>query len=343
VPTRRRRSRKKRLLFAGIGAVLAGIALVWYLLFVAPYESTDDAFIEGFVTLVSPRVPGLVVKLRVTDNERVKEGDVLVEIDPRDYETRLARARADLANAEAQLEQAKAQVAVDEAKAQQQHSAVEAAEAEAARAEADLKRYEAAESRAVSRIQLTLAQTQARSTSANLGVARHQAKSADAQASLSRVSVAAAVARVEQNRASLTQAELDLSYTKVQAPVSGKVTRRTVEQGIYVQTGQSLLALVPEDLWVVANFKETQLRHMRPGQPVRLRVDAFSGRDFDGKVDSIQSGTGARFSLLPPENAVGNYVKVVQRVPVKIVFDQPLPPELEIAPGMSVVPKVRIK
>jgi membrane fusion protein (multidrug efflux system) len=279
----------------------------------------------------------------VTDNQRVKEGDLIVLIDPRDYQTRLERARADLANVEGQLEQAKAQVSVDEAKAEQQHAAVIAAEAEARRADADLKRYEAVESRAVSRIQLTLAETQARSTSANLQVARNQAKSADAQALFSRVSVAAAVARVQQAKASLEQAQLDLSYTRVLAPVSGRVTRRTVEQGIYVQTGQSLLALVPDDVWVVANYKETQLGDMRPGQAVRLRVDAFPGQTFTGKIDSIQSGTGARFSLLPPENAVGNFVKVVQRVPVKIVFDQPVRPEFEIAPGMSVVPKVRVK
>jgi membrane fusion protein (multidrug efflux system) len=320
-----------------------GIIFVWYLVFLAPYESTDDAFIESYVTLVSPRVSGLVLRLTVTDNQRVKEGDLIVEIDPKDYQTRVERARADLATAEAQLEQAKAQVSVDEAKAEQQHAAVIAADAEAGRADADLKRYEAVESRAVSRIQLTLAETQARSTSANLQVARSQAKSADAQASLSRVSVAAAVARVQQAKASLDQVELDLSYTKVLAPVSGRVTRRTVEQGIYVQTGQSLLALVPDDVWVVANYKETQLGDMRPGQEVSIRVDAFSGQAFKGTVDSIQSGTGARFSLLPPENAVGNFVKVVQRVPVKIVFDHPVRPEFEIAPGMSVVPKVRVK
>jgi membrane fusion protein (multidrug efflux system) len=323
--------------------LVGGLILIWYLIFVAPYESTDDAFIEGFVTLVSPRVPGLVLRLSVTDNQRVKEGDLLVEIDSKDYVTRFERARADLANTEAQLEQAKAQVAVDEAKAGQQHAAVIAAEAEAGRAGADLKRYESVESRAVSRIQLTLAETQARSTSANLEVARNQAKSADAQASLSRVSVAAAVARVQQAKASLDQAQFDLSYTKVLAPVSGRVTRRTVEQGIWVQTGQSLLALVPDDVWVVANYKETQLGDMRPGQEVSMRVDAFPGQTFMGKVDSIQSGTGARFSLLPPENAVGNFVKVVQRVPVKIVFDHPVRPEFEIAPGMSVVPKVRVK
>jgi membrane fusion protein (multidrug efflux system) len=326
-----------------VAALAVPLILAWYLIFVAPYESTDDAFIEGWVTLISPRVPGLVAKLRVADNQRVTKGDVIVEIDPKDFETRLARARADLANAQAQLEQAKAQVAVDEAKAEQQHAAVLAAEAEALRAEADLKRYESVESRAVSATQLTLARTQARSTSANVEVARNQAKSADAQASLSQASVGAARARVEQNRASLDQALLDLSYTKVLAPVSGRVTRRIVEEGVYVQTGQSLLALVPEDVWVVANFKETQLERMRPGQPVRIRVDAFPGRDFKGKVDSLQSGTGARFSLLPPENAVGNYVKVVQRVPVKIVFDPPVPPDLPVAPGMSVVPEVRVK
>jgi membrane fusion protein (multidrug efflux system) len=141
----------------------------------------------------------------------------------------------------------------------------------------------------------------------------------------------------------MEQAQLDVSYTKVAAPVDGRVTRRIVEKGAYVQTGESLLALVPTNVWVVANFKETQLAHMRPGQPVRIRVDACSKRDFKGKVDSLQAGTGARFSLLPPENAVGNYVKVVQRVPVKIVFDEPLDPQMDIAPGMSVEPEVKVK
>jgi membrane fusion protein (multidrug efflux system) len=325
--------------------VLLAVAAVvlYYVTFVAPYESTDDAFIEGHVTLISPRVSGPVVRLLIEDNQVVKEGDPLLEIDPRDFETKLAQTRADLTAARSQLEQARAQVAVDEAKAAQQLAAVTAAEAEAGRAGADLQRYQSVESRAVSRTQLDLEQTQAKSTAATLEVARQKAKAAEAQVGLSRANVGTATAGVEQARAKMEQAQLDLSYTKVAAPVDGRVTRRSVEKGAYVQTGESLLALVPANVWVVANFKETQLTHMRPGQPVSIHVDAFPGRDFKGKVDSLQAGSGARFSLLPPENAVGNYVKVVQRVPVKIIFDEPLDPRLDIAPGMSVEPEVRVK
>jgi membrane fusion protein (multidrug efflux system) len=344
-PTPAMREHKRRLAIL-IGAVVLAIVaavIVYYIGFIAPYESTDDAFIEGHVTIISPRVSGPVVRLLVQDNQEVKEGDLLLEIDPRDYETKLAQTRADLAAAHSQLEQTKAQVAVDEAKAAQQLAAVTAAEAEARRAGADLQRYQSVESRAVSRTQLDLERTQAESTTASLEVAREQAKAAAAQVGLSRVKIETAAAEVQQAEAKMEQTQLDVSYTKVAAPVDGRVTRRSVEKGAYVQTGESLLALVPTNVWVVANFKETQLTHMRPGQPVRIRVDACSKRDFKGKVDSLQAGTGARFSLLPPENAVGNYVKVVQRVPVKIIFDEPLDPQMDIAPGMSVEPEVKVK
>ena len=232
---------------------------------------------------------------------------------------------------------------MDEAKAEQQKAAVVAAQAESARAAADLTRYQSVESRAISRSQLDQATAQQRTTAATVEVAGSQAKAAEAQAELSRVSEAAAEARVEQARAKLRQAELNLSYAKVTAPIAGRVTQRTVEAGIYVQTGQALLALVPDEVWVVANFKENQLERMRPGQPVSIRIDAYPGHEFKGHVDSIQAGSGARFSLLPPENALGNYVKVVQRVPVKIVFDETLDATLDIAPGLSVAPKVKVE
>jgi membrane fusion protein (multidrug efflux system) len=281
--------------------------------------------------------------LLVRDNQDVKAGDPLLEIDPRDYETKLAQSRADLAAARSQLEQATAQLAVDEAKAAQQLAAVTAAQAESRRAAADLQRYQSVESRAISQTQLDSEQMQAESTAANLDVAREQAKAAAAQVGLGRASIGNATAGVQQAEAKMDQANLDVSYTKIAAPVDGRVTRRSVEKGAYVQTGQSLLALVPADVWVVANFKETQLKFMRPGQPVAIRVDAFPKRHFKGKVDSLQAGSGAQFSLLPPENAVGNYVKVVQRVPVKITFDQPLDAQLDIAPGMSVEPEVKVR
>jgi membrane fusion protein (multidrug efflux system) len=343
-PPPRKNRRKLKFLIIGAAALTVLIMVVfYYFICVVPYESTDDAFIDGYVTLVSPRVPGQITQLLVKDNQEVKAGDVLVEIDPRDYETSLSQAKADLAAAGSQANQSRAQVKVSEAKVAQAQAAVTAAEAEAQRANDDLKRYENVESRAVSKSAIDLAQAQARSANANLVAAYSQTNAAEAEVVLSEAGVETATAAVQQAEAKLQQAELNLSYTKIIAPMDGRVTARSVQMGHNVQPGQALLALVPKDVWVVANFKETQLTYMKPGQPVELSVDAYPNKKFKGKVDSLQAGTGARFSLLPPENAVGNYIKVVQRVPVKIIFDEELPTNLDIAPGMSVVPIVKVK
>ena len=343
-PPPRKSRRKLKFLIIGAAALTVLIVVVfYYFICVLPYESTDDAFIDGYVTLVSPRVPGQITQLLVKDNQEVKAGDALVEIDPRDYEAKAAQARADLAAAQSQLNQSQAQVKVSEAKVTQAQAAVMAAEAENQRATDDLKRYENVESRAISKSAFDLAQAQARSAAANAEAARSQTNAAESDVELSEAGVETAKAAVQQAEAKLQQAELNLSYTRIIASLDARVTARTVQLGNYVQPGQALLALVPKDVWVVANFKETQLTHMKPGQPVQLSMDAYPNRKFKGKVDSLQAGTGARFSLLPPENAVGNYIKVVQRVPVKIIFDEELPTNLDIAPGMSVVPIVRVK
>jgi membrane fusion protein, multidrug efflux system len=343
-PPPRKKGRKLKFLLVGVALLIVLIAVIfYYFLFIAPYESTDDAFIDGYVALISPRVPGQVARLMVMDNQEVKAGDVLVEIDPRDYQASLSQARADLAAASSQSSQSRAQVNVSEAKVAQAQAAVTSAEAEVQRANDDLKRYQSVESRAVSKSAIDLAQAQARTATANLESARSQVKAAEAEATLSEAGVETATATSQQAEAKLQQAELNLSYTKIIAPMDGRVTARTVQAGNYVQPGQALLALVPKDVWVTANFKETQLTCMKPGQPVELRMDAYPNRKFKGRVNSLQAGTGARFSLLPPENAVGNYIKVVQRVPVKIIFDEALPTNLDIAPGMSVVPKVKVK
>ncbi len=344
VPPPRRSGRRGLFIIASLAAVILIASVVaYYIVFIAPYETTDDAFIAGNVTFVSPRVSGPVVRLFIDDNQRVKAGDPLLEIDDRNYQTQLAEARANLVSAKDRVLQARAQITVDQAKADQQQAAVASAQATADRSEADRIRYLSVESNAVSRSQIDLAQAQATSASANVEVARNQAKAAAAQVDLDRADLDTATSQVGQVEASLRQAELNLSYTKVLAPRDGRVTRRTVEQGAYIEVGQSLLAIVPDTVWVVANFKEIQLDRIRAGQPVSIRIDAYPQHRFKGKVDSLQAGSGANFSLLPPENAVGNYVKVVQRVPVKIVFDESLPPELDISPGMSVEPEVRVK
>lgn len=342
-PPPRKKKYRLRIFGAIAGLVIIAAGLFYYFRYIAPYEDTDDAFIDGNVTLVSPRVAGQVTQLLINDNEEVHSNDVLVEIDPRDYQAALDQANADLAAAQSQLDSARAQVEVSESKVVQAQAAVTAAEAQDQRASADLKRYESVESRAVSKTDFDLAQAQARSAAANLAAARSQVKAAHAEVSLSRAGVETATAAVQQAQARLEQAKLNLSYTKIIAPFDGRITARTVQVGSYVQPGQALFALVPRDVWVTANFKETQLTFMRPGQPVEVHVDAYPTHDFKATVNSLQAGTGARFSLLPPENAVGNYVKVVQRVPVKIVFDEQLPTNLDIAPGMSVEPKVKVK
>ena len=322
-------------------AIAVGIS-AYYMKFVAPYETTDDAFIDAHVTAVAPQVAGRVVSLLVQDNQTVKKGDVLLEIDPRDYQVKVDQANASLAAAKSRLAQANAQYAVDQAKTEQELANVTAAEAEATRAEADYKRDVSIGTSGVSQSQTDLALAQARSSAAQVLVAQNKALAAKAQVGLSDASILTAKADVAQSEAALRKAELDLSYAHVTAPEDGYVTHRSVEPGAYVQTGQALLALVPREVWVVANFKETQLKSMRPGQTVEVKVDAYPGVTFKGHVDSIQAGTGAAFSLLPPENASGNYVKVVQRVPVKIVLDNADEGHL-LGPGMSVEPAVRVK
>jgi membrane fusion protein (multidrug efflux system) len=334
----------RRNLIAGIATLVVSAATgIYYFEYVAPYESTDDAFIEAHVTPIAPQVAGRVAQLLVRDNQDVKAGDVMLQIDPSDFQTKLDQERANLAASKSRLEQANAQFTVDQARVEQEKANVVATQAQAKQAEADDKRYQAVGSFAISASQLDLAGTQARSADAQVDAARNKELAAEAQSALDQASIQTASAEVQGSEAAVHQAELNLSYTQVKAPEAGYVTHRTVEAGAYVQTGQALLAIVPHQVWVVANFKETQLTDMRAGQPVAVTVDAYPQVKFKGHVDSLQSGTGPRFSLLPPENATGNYVKVVQRVPVKIVLDDAADANYVLGPGMSVVPEVRVK
>lgn len=424
--------------FLAVVAVIVVVGLFFgirYWLYARAHESTDDAFIDADVIRVSPKTSGYVAKIYVKANQPVKAGDLLLEIDPRDAQTKVDQAHAALdagiarlreaqtgieltrANTSANVQlasasvkrartevnaqsataaaertrinQAGAGVATAQANLAQAQSQVTAAEAEAHRAEADVARYQELFSKdEVSRQRLDQAIATSRTASAQLDAARGkvaamqamvteaqaahhaaldtarraeaqvagteagvgeaqgrllQASTGQQQIAVSQAQAETAGASIEQLRASVAQAELDLSYTKVYAPADGRVTNKAVEEGVLIQVGQPIMAIVPGSVWVTANFKENQIGNIKANQPVEVHVDAYPGKVFRGHIESLQAGTGARFSLLPPENATGNYVKVVQRVPVKIVFDETIDPRYLLAPGMSVVPEVKIK
>ncbi|HET8882293.1 MAG TPA: HlyD family secretion protein [Solimonas sp.] len=342
-----RASRKPLLM--GIAAVAALAAVIFWWLS-RGYESTDDAFIQADITMVAPRVGGTVIAVHVDDNQAVHAGDALFELDPADYVTHVRQAEANLAAAQAQAQSAQADLTITQTSAPaavaQSQAALAAARAQAERAQADAKRYESLYAKdEISQQALDQARTTARALQAQAAQAAAQltaSQTTTEQLGAKRAQLAAAQAAVAQAQAALDQARLQLSYTKVVAPSDGRVTRKNLQPGSQLQAGSPVLALVGDTPWIVANFKETQLRHMRVGQPVTVKIDAYPGHPFHARVDSVQAGTGSAFSLLPPENASGNFVKVVQRVPVKLVFDPAPPADLHLAPGMSVVPRVDI-
>jgi membrane fusion protein (multidrug efflux system) len=320
------------------------------------HESTDDAFVEGHVVSIAPRISGQVLAVRVLDNQLVHSNDLLVEIDPADYAMTAAQKQsaADAQESSYKLalagfELMRVKVTTAGAVAQESKADTAAAAATAARAKADFERSrELQKQNTISQQEFDSAQAAAQQAEANLNAAQQKAAAdeskineAGAQLNATEAGVSMALAQFRQAQTSVQSAQLDLSYTKIFAPSDGRVTRKAVEAGDYVQTGQTLLSIVPNEVWVVANFKESQLKHMKPGQPALVEIDAL-GKTLRAHVDSIQAGSGARFSLLPPENATGNYVKVVQRVPVKIIFDEPLPAGHTIGPGLSVSPDVQV-
>ena len=336
------------------------------------HESTDDAFIESRVVSISPRVAGHVSKVMVTDNQKVSKGDVIAVIDQRDYEVALqiAKARVDSANAtvleagamlvaaEKEMGQKQAELASQTAILSRIQAQINQARAGYMRDENDLTRIsEIARAGAVSIQELDHAKAQEKMSRANLNSVKSNihtqyAKIRESQAAIevAQGNLQQAHAKMEIRRANLREAQaqmqkaqLNLSYTCITAPDSGYVTKKSVEAGNYVQAGQKILSIVSPDVWVVANFKETQIMSMLEGQQVEIEVDSYPGVKFEGHVDSIQRGTGSRFTLLPPENAAGNFIKVVQRVPVKIILDNPdLASRYPLSPGMSVIPSVDI-
>lgn len=323
-------------------AIIGGIVAWW--LEARRWESTDDAFIDVHMVHIAPQVAGRVARVLVEDNELVEKGQPVLELDPADFQAKLDQAQANEAAAAGNLAQAKAQLRAAYANTDQSRAEVGVAEANATNAANQLKRDQPlAEQHVVSRQALDNDIAAARSTAANLVAAQKKQAWSEAQQGVSESQVATAEANLKSAQAQSEQARLNLSYTRVPAAQAGRIAHKNVSPGDYVQTGQDLMALVPARLWITANFKETQLTRMRVGQPVEIEIDAYPDTKFRGHVDSFQPGSGAAFSLLPPENATGNYVKVVQRVPVKIVFDAPLDPDRPLGPGMSVVPSVRVQ
>jgi membrane fusion protein (multidrug efflux system) len=350
--------RRRPVIVVGTGALFGLLFYgLGYLALSLTHESTDDAFLDAHFISVAPKVAGQVQQVLVNDNQAVKAGDLLVEIDPRDLAVQLAQKRAALNAARANLDLLKAsselrraQIDTAEATTKQTAAEVAAAEATAEKTKADLKRaQELIQNHTISPQEFDSAKAAATATEANLKAARErttsdQSKVAEAKAQLetTRKALDWGEAQAHQAESDVQAAELNLSYARVTAPAGGYVTKKAVENGDYLQVGQKLMALVPSDLFITANFKESQVENIRPGQSVRITVDSVEGRVFKGHVDSIMAGSGARFSLLPPENAVGNYVKVVQRIPVKILFDEPVEAGHVLGPGMSVVPSVHV-
>lgn len=346
----RKRPGKKPLIFLAIVMVIMIVVGLWFWLTTRNIESTDDAFTEGNAVTIAPKAAGYVVKLLVRDNQRVKQGDLLVEIDARDSEAQRDQAKAQLGLAQAQLHQAQAQLALSRVQypAQRDQALADQAKAQAnlLNAQADYRRQRGVDPRATSQRNIDTAAAQLRSAEAQLQSAKAQVEVASQvklQIRQQETNVEAREQQVEQAQAQLNTAELNLSYTQVRAPYDGFVTKRNVQLGTLVQAGSALFSLVSPEIWINANFKESQLARMKPGNKVEISVDAWPDMKLEGHVDSVQMGSGSRFSTFPAENATGNYVKIVQRVPVKIVIDKGLDPNHPLPLGLSVEPKVTVE
>ena len=339
----------KRPIFWIVVAVIAVVLIVGgvlYWLHKRQYVSTDDAFVDTHIVRIAAEVQGRLTAVAAIDNRHVAAGALLATIEPQGPQASLAQARAQALQADAQIQQSEAQVVSARAQRAQAVEQARDPEAQSVKAQADLARYLALQRldpAAVAATQLDQARQQARSAAAQAAAARRQIDTADAQIAVARKQVKAGIAQREGAQAQIAQAQVTFGYLAIRAPVSGQVVNRSVNTGSYVSQGTQLMAIVPDQIWVTANFKETQLTEMRLGQHVDMSIDAYPGIDFEGHVDSIQRGAGQAFALLPPQNATGNYVKVVQRVPVRILFDRPDPHAYAIGPGMSVVPTVKVR
>lgn len=351
--------KKIALVVFSIVFIVGSITIYLYLDYKSKRITTDDAFIEGRIHMVASKINGTVKAVYVRDNQSVKKGDLLMEIDPIDYEIKVREALSGLEAEQAKLSEIEARIEVSKRQLSEIVAAIETAKANLALQEATLNQAEREFKRAeelyreeiIPKERYERAETSYRVAIAQVRAAKEQLRKAEMNLQSQQAIVIQAEAAkktqysaTRQKEALLKEAELNRSYTRIYSPSDGYITKKSVEIGNQIRAGQPLMAVVPlNDIWIVANYKETQLEKVRPGQRVRIKVDAYPGKVFWGKVDSLMAGTGAVFSLFPPENATGNYVKVVQRIPVKIVLDGDTDPQHLLRIGMSVVPTVIVK
>jgi membrane fusion protein (multidrug efflux system) len=340
----RQRFRKRRgfIQLLVIGGIIVAALLVGWWLHSRNYESTDDAFIDSRTVQISAQVAAAIVDVPVTDNQLVDAGAELVRLDDRDYVAQRDQAQAQVNQAQASIDNLTAQIAAQQAKVDQANKQVVQAQAALTFARQQAERYQQLASKGsgtVEQAQQYVSNQQ--QSEAGLAAAEANATATEKQIGVLQAQRDLAYGQLTQARATLEQARANLARTIITAPVAGRVIKLTAAKGGYAAVGQALMMFVPREVWVTANFKETQLNLMHPGQPVDIAIDAYPGRTFAGHVDSVQSGSGTAFSLLPAENATGNYVKIVQRVPVKITFDKM--PDVLLGPGMSVVPTVKVR
>ncbi len=340
-------------------AVIGAVIVFFYIQYKKTHITTDDAFVEGNIHIVASKVPGTVKEIHVNDNQFVKQGDVLVDLDVQDYDAKVKEAtsavsaeRAKLAETEAKIEAAKRTLSELRARADSAKALSELQKANREQADSDAKRAEGLFKKdAISKERYEKTMTAYKVSVAQLKASEEELRSSVSGVETQKATIrqneaarATQLSTIKQKEAVLETANLNYGYTKIYAPVDGYVTKKSVETGNQVQIGQPLMAVVPlGDIYITANYKETQLENVKPGQKVEIKVDTYPGKIFKGKIDSIMAGTGATFSLFPPENATGNYVKVVQRIPIKIVLDQNADPEHVLRVGMSVVPTIIVK
>ena len=344
-PSFRERLREHRLL-ASAATCLLIVAIVGGLLYwlsVRDYESTDDAFVAARSFSIAPKVGGYITDVPVTDNQHVNVGDLLAKVDDRDYRIAVDQAKAQVAVAEANITNINAQIDSQQEQIKQAQAQVDQAEAQLVFAQQQEARAKDLVDKGAGTVQNEQQQhSNLQAQQANTDRAKAALTAAQLGIKTLHAQLESARAQLQQAQAQLDQANLNLQYTRVTAAQSGRVVKLSGAVGTLATAGQSLAMFVPDDVWIVANYKETQLRHMRPGQPVEFTIDAYPGRKLTGHVDSVQPGSGTAFSLLPAENATGNYVKVVQRVPVKIIVDH-WPDDVPVGPGMSVVPWTKVR